>query len=458
MTTLSLFAPALLMVAAAAQAPLGTTLPQGMRNAFGAGSWDRPLAAAPNRHQQVFLGRELPTRLDIRGIALRKDDRIQSFGGRTIDVEIRMAHTHRDPTTLMAVFDQNFDAGAPTVVLPRRQLRLDDMPWNPPANPDEFFAEIDFPREFAFDQSRGNLLLEIVVYGNDVNNQAFLYPLDAGVGLTTASVYANGPTSTSGVLSSNGIAVRFVTPADHMAVWQSSWQAAGPQGRDVIELSGGNAPLVGGIATFDLYAPSWDAGGVVVSAGVNHGQTLPMPGYRLPIHADLGRMLTVLPLTLQAGFRSAVLPLPTEASLTGLDVAFQAVTFAAAAPSLLGSSNLLLANVGTALIGSAEFAITHGPFSIPRQGYLTDANGQVVVVHRAAAETPDKINVQGSKQANVGPLQIRVTNPPQVIDIPAGQASYSVTVTVNPGGEVHLYNADNSQTMNGVNYEVSVVN
>jgi hypothetical protein len=182
-----------------------------------------------------------------------------------------------------------------------------------------------------------------------------------------------------------------------------------------------------------------------------------MAGYQLLLRADLARLLTILPMTLQAGFQSAVLPLPENATLAGLDLAFQAVTFAIATPNLLGGSNLLLANVGTAVVGSAEFAITHGPFSIPRQGYLTDANGQTVVIHRAAADTPDKINVQGSKQGGVGPLQIRVTNPPQVIDIPAGQASYSVTVTVNPGGEVHLYNADSAQTMNGVNYEVSVV-
>lgn len=457
MSTLSQFLPALLMVTAAAQPPLGTTMPQGMRDAFGPGSWDRPFAAAPNRHQQLFLGSELPARLDIRGLALRKDDRINSYGGRTIDVEIRLAHTRRDVLTLGPDFAQNFDAGAPTVVLPRRQLRLDDMPWNPPATPDEFFTRIDFAREFAFDRRRGNLLLEVVVYGNDVNNQAFLYPLDAGAGLTTASVYANGPNATSGVVSRNGIAIRFVTPADRKAAWQSSWQAAGPQGRNAIALAGGNPPLIGEVATFDLYAPSWDAGGVLLSTGVNHAQALPMPGYQLTLHADLARLLTVLPLTLQAGFQTATLPLPPERTLAGLDVAFQAVTLATATPNLLGSSNLLLANVGTALVGSAEFAVTHGPFSIARQRYLTDANGQTVVIHRAAADTPDKINVQGTKQSGVGPLQIHVTNPQQVIDIPAGQASYSVTVKVNPGGEVHLYNADNAQTMNGVSYEVSVV-
>jgi len=452
-----LLLPALLLATAAAQNPLGTTVPLGLRGAFGAASWDRPFAAAPNRHQQVFLGSELPARLDIRGIALRKDDRINSYGGRTIDVEIKLAHTHRDAGTMAAAFDQNFDAGAPTVVLPRRQVRLQDMPWNPPESPYEFFAEIDFVREFAFDRSRGNLLLEVVVYGNDANNQAFLYPLDSGANLATTSVYANGPTATSGVVSRNGIAVRFVTPNDRKAAWQSSWQASGPQGRTAIGLSGGNPPLAGGVATFDLYAPGWDVAGVVVSAGVRTGQNLPMPGYRLAVAADLARTLTVLPLPLQGGFQSVVLPLPAEASLAGLDVAFQGITTAASAPNLLGSSNLLLANVGMSLFGSAEFAITNGPFDIARQSNLVDANGNVVVVHRAAAETPDKIVIQGTKQAGVGPLQIHVTNPPRVIDIPAGQSTYSVTVTVSPGGEVHLYNADAANTMNGVTYEVSVV-
>lgn len=440
--------------ASPAQGP-GLVLPRSLATAFGPTSTNRPFAAAPTRHQQLFLGSELPVRMDIRGIGLRKDDRINSYSGTTVELEIRLAQTSKDDQTMSTTFADNFDAGAPVTVFQRRLFRMPDLPWNQPADVDDFYCEIPFDQQFTFARGNGNLLLEVLVWSNGLNSQSFLYPLDAGPG-ASSTVYANGPTATAGVRSSNGLAIRFLTPADHKACWAPQWPAAGPVGRSDIELSGGNPPLLGGVATMDLYAPGWDLGAVALALGVDHRQLYPMPGYLLPVYPDLRSVLGIMPVVLNGGFGSLQLPLPNDRQLLGLDTALQAFTAGSAVPQMLGGSNLLLGNLGNSLFGSAVFAILHGPLTIAPASFLDDGNGNHVVVHQAAGDTPDKVNIQGTKTANVGPLQIHVTDPSRIIPVPAGQSTWSVTVTVNPGGQVFLANADTAQAT-VVSYEVTVV-
>lgn len=443
-----------LLAPLAAQDP-GLILPRAFATTFAASSTNRPFAAAPTRHQQLFPAGELPVQLALRGLMLRKDDRINSYSGTVIDLEIRLAHTTRDEQTLSPTFDANFDAGTPVTVFARRQFPLASMPWNQPASPDEFFLEIPFDREFTFQRGSGNLLLDVRVHGNAANNQSLLYPLDAGAAAGSCSVYANGASAASGVKSSTVLAVRWLTPADRKAAWSESWPSAGPTGRSDTRLAGGNPPLLGGLATMDVFANGWDFAFVLVAFGVDHGQSLPMPGYALPVYPALQSMLGAVPLSLQGGYGMLQLPLPNDRNLLGADVAFQAITSASAVPLALGGSNLLLANLGDSLFGSAVFAMVHSAHGIAANSWFQQG-GQPVDIHVAAGDRPDKVQVQGIKSAGVGPLHIVVTDPNTVVVIPVTQTDFSVTVTVNPGGRVRLFNADTMQSMN-VDYEVTVV-
>ena len=411
----------------------------------------------PNRWQQVVRGSELRGALDVSGLAVRKDDRINAYQGRTIDVEIRMGHTTRDEQTLGTDFAANFDAGASVVVLPRGQRRLTDFDFSPPATFDEFAHAFAFPAPFAFRaQGTRNLLIEVAVFGNDGNNQPILWPMDSGTGTTSTMLYANGATATTGVLSpGHGLALRLLTPRNRLAAFAHCLNPSGAVGRRSNTLTGGNPPLLGSTTTLDLFAPTYDFGALAVSASARTLE-LPMAGYSLVVHADLATLVT-LPVTLDAqGYVFLPLPLPNDPGLAGLDLAFQGVVSSRAQPFQLGATNLVLANLGNSLLGSAVFAMTFGPFGIPPLSYMLNPDGSQKVVHQAG-EGGDKIVIQGTKQANVGPLEIRVTNPPRTIVIPAGADTFSQSIDVGPGGQVFFYNASATQSMSGVTWEVTVV-
>jgi hypothetical protein len=446
----------------AAQSPLpGRTAPAALAAAFGAAATNQPFAAAPCRFQQVIESQDLPSRLLVRALALRKDELAAANVGRTVELSVRLGYTTRGAATLQSDFAANFDLAAPTPVFVQRWVRLPDMPAAAPVDPTDCFFELPLDAEFDYVRSNGNLLVEVGVFANDFLNLPFPYPLDAGAAATSSTVFATQPSAALGTVQRNtGLALRFVTHRDRRATWARMATGIGPAGRDQIELVGGNPPQLGSVATMDLLAPGWAFAGIVVGLDVRHDQLLPQGGpggYVLAIYPDFGAVLGVLSLGLQNGFGSAALAIPNATAFRGLDLVLQAVTASPAVPQLLGGSNVLLGNLGDAAFGSAEFAIAHGPFTIPATEFLKDASGRAQVIHQAGAETADKINVQGTKNTGVGPLRIHVSNPPGFYDVPAGQASFSVTLTVAPGGQVTMQNLDQSASLSGLTYEVTVV-
>ncbi len=171
--------------------------PAAMANAYGGSDNSIPFTWSPVRYQQVFVGGELPVAFTMAGLALRQNERPPIAHGVTVDLEIQIGFTSRDPQTLSTTFATNFDSGTPVTVLPRSLFVFPDQPAGP-TSPDDFFVTIPWPTTFAWTPVAGrNLLIQVTIFGNSNNNGIWGYPLDAAGG-PTARVYGSGSGATTG--------------------------------------------------------------------------------------------------------------------------------------------------------------------------------------------------------------------------------------------------------------------
>jgi hypothetical protein len=183
-------------------------LPQANATTFGNTNNSIPFAYYPNRYQQVFLGSEMPASHRVIGLGLRQDQALSgpTYRGATIEVEIRIGYTTLDHTTLTTTFDSNWNAGTPLQVLPRTSFKLPDFRTPAPTDPSVFLIQIPFKLPFTWVQTAGrNLLIEIVVWGND-RYATFAYYPDAASGttVTTTRLYSAGfPTAPVGTIGRN---------------------------------------------------------------------------------------------------------------------------------------------------------------------------------------------------------------------------------------------------------------
>ncbi|MCC6671020.1 MAG: hypothetical protein IT458_08165 [Planctomycetes bacterium] len=437
----------------------GPIVPLALRTATGSLNWNgAPFAGTPTRFQQVVRGDELPRGFEIGGLGLRKDGRIYSYQGRRVDLEIRMGPTSRDHATLGADFAANFDAGAPRTVLPRQWVRLPDVPWNPPATPDEFFGSIRFDQPFEFRAIPGrNLLIEVLVYGNEFGSQSFTYPLDAGSNTTSSVVSAPGPNATTGfVQRGSGLALCLLRAHDRRAGFVSTRNPSAPAGAVGPRLRGGAEPLLGSTATVDFAAGEAGSGAILVSAGPARALRLPMPGYQLLVHADLAQLLAAFPVALPQGFTSFPIGVGTDPALLGADFALQGILAPARAPATLRGSNLLLANVGAAFLGSMEFGVRHGPYSIAPFTHLVDENQKILELYHNQGETWTKVQLKLTKPAGTGPLQVLV-NGATFGQVAIEAAEGTVTVDVPPNGVISLFNAGIQSLPMDVTFTMTIV-
>ena len=99
---------------------LGATqvLPAAANSAWGSGN-AIPFGWTPNRYQQIFLGSELPNAFTMAALSLRQTHTGPVAHNFAVDREIRVGYTTRWSGTMSTTFASNWDAGAPTLVLPR---------------------------------------------------------------------------------------------------------------------------------------------------------------------------------------------------------------------------------------------------------------------------------------------------------------------------------------------------
>ena len=219
-----------------------------------------------------------------------------------------------------------------------------------------------------------------------------------------------------------------------------------------VRLDGGLPPIPGATSTWTISAPGFSYGFAGLSGNANLGwQPLLDP---LTLYLDPLALIGSLPLPLSGGFGTLPLPLPPAPSLSGLDLAMQALVLSP--PGGLAGSNLVVSNLGMdAGLGSSVFAFTFGPISVqPNQCH---PNGQAPTpIAENATTAPKDYTIQGGRAAGGGTLVIRNLAGATVGTVPPNQTAFSITVTLPPGGKLFLCNQDRNATVNGVTWTIAV--
>ena len=182
---------------------MGHVAPTAYANAFASSNNAVGFYTPGERYQQVFTASQLPSNFTMGGVALRWDNQnLVQLQGALVDLEISVGYTTRTPTTLGTTFAANFDAGAPTNVLPRTLVSFPSEN-NPPAiDPTQFQVVLPWPVTFAWAPQPGqNLLIEFVQRGSSV--PGFVYVFDCGSSTETARLYGSD-TSPTGMLDGFG--------------------------------------------------------------------------------------------------------------------------------------------------------------------------------------------------------------------------------------------------------------
>lgn len=159
---------------------LGATqlLPAAANSAWGSGN-AIPFGWTPNRYQQIFAGSELPNAFTMAALSLRQTHTGAVAHNFSVDLEVKVGYTTRWSGTMSTTFASNWDAGAPTLVLPRTVVDFPDQLTTYPQSYSQMLLTIPWSTTFDWVPQPGrNLLVEIVVHGNSYGNGIYGYPLD----------------------------------------------------------------------------------------------------------------------------------------------------------------------------------------------------------------------------------------------------------------------------------------
>ena len=139
-----------------------TVLPPSRATVEGSGSTNVPFGRSVPMRTQLAYDRSLfDTAVVASGIAMRLDGGATSRGKKA-EVELRACTMPVAITSMQARFEANLGSDL-TVVLDRQII---DLPAHTqPSSPNPFTARLPFTRPFAFDPTRGSLLLEVLVHG-----------------------------------------------------------------------------------------------------------------------------------------------------------------------------------------------------------------------------------------------------------------------------------------------------
>lgn len=200
-----------------------------------------PFGGPPMRYQQWFAASEwkLSSSKPIRVIAMQFLTGPGGQGvGRTIDVEVRMAHAL--PTTVSGSFDQNLVRDN-TLVFPRGSLTLQSPGSS--ATP----VQISFQTEFVWDGESG-VIVDIKLYDNGNNGQPYTYDMEynAFTQHRSTRLYTTGnpnATTAATVSTGTGLTVRFLY--DEALPWPYGQGCAGDGGFVPVHGTDGGFPIPG---------------------------------------------------------------------------------------------------------------------------------------------------------------------------------------------------------------------
>jgi hypothetical protein len=313
--------------------------PAAMATSYGAGN-AIPFGWTPVVYQELISGSELPTAFVMKALSLRQPRSGPLSQRFLLDFEIRVGSTTKTPATLSNVFAQNFDLGAPVVVLPRTQLAFPDFVPGGPTSPADFFVTIPWVNTFAWNAAPGqSFLMQVTVFGNSYGGIAAGYAFDAAGGSSIARLYGSGPAATSGTLERGLGLVLGLRAETHTAVprlFSTNTPQIGDSFRVRVEQARAAAPALMLLGFSDA---SWSGLPLPLDLSV-----LGAPGCALLVSPDL-----TLPFGTSAGGTGfLVYEVPNDLYLLGLAFYNQA-WIAEPSTNALGYA---LSNGGAAVIGN----------------------------------------------------------------------------------------------------------
>lgn len=220
-------------------------------------------------------------------------------------------------------------------------------------------------------------------------------------------------------------------------------------------LDGLAPPIPGAAMGLAARAPGAQLAWLLIGTRASSSWKVQLSGQSLELWVDPAALLASVPLPVQNGIATCNIPLPNDRRLVGLDLALQAVSYG----PLQGfqTSNLLLANLGTSpTFGSMLFAITFSK-TIAAKSYLQDAASKPMPIYCNKSGEPRQVTITGTKPAGTGPLEIRKSEKDATGAAVIGKEAdiVSVTMTVQPGQCLYLFNADAAAAMK-VDWEIAV--
>lgn len=234
---------------------------------------------------------------------------------------------------------------------------------------------------------------------------------------------------------------------DTLAAAVPMFLPSGPQGADTpARLRSLSDPLLGTTWITEVQAQNHTLAFLLGSLTGSAGLPFPTPcGYDLTLFVDPAAIVTSTLALLVNGITTIPLPLPSAPALVGLDLAMQAVGWTGACD--FAASNLLLANAGNGGAGFALMSFTFGPESIARNSYWRSATRKEVIYENATGGAR-RVLITGTKDVNVGPLEIRNDLGAVVATFPEGTSTIAREIVVPAGRKLHFFNASTSNSMN----------
>lgn len=167
----------------------------------------------------------------------------------------------------------------------------------------------------------------------------------------------------------------------------------------------------------------------------------------LTLYLDPLALILELPFPIAGGIGSAILPIPPDPLFLGLDLAFQSAVLT---PTGVGASNLLVANLGTQVgVGAAVCAFAFSAHLEANTYY--QASGQPLPIYCNSSNHVCQVTITGTRNGTGGRLEIRNSQTAGaqggasiLAVIPTVQQQFAVTVTVQPGQCLYLFNRDDA--------------
>lgn len=218
------------------------------------------------------------------------------------------------------------------------------------------------------------------------------------------------------------------------------------------QLLGGLPPVIGQPTSVQLLAPGFDLGITVLSGDASSGLPMLVGGSQLSLYVDPLALVGTMVMPLGGGAGTAGFVVPPDPSLSGLDLALQAVVLNGS--GAVAATNLLAANVGLQpFAGNAAFAFGFGPISIDRNSYYS-VGGQRQAIANNATAAARNYTITGRRSQGGGTLEIRNQAGAVIATFGPNDTVISITITVPAGGKLYFYNSSGSSNVNGVTWTI----